>query len=527
MTHPRVVTEELGGSPLAIAAQRDELTEWYMPRPRSASTWREYLLNVGAAHSETGWLERLGPAMAATGEAAARLRRVAHAGGIILSTGQQAALFGGPLYTLLKALGALGVADALERATGVATAVVFWAATDDADYDEANWASVAVSGGLRTLRLAPSSRAGRPMSEMPMPGVERLVDELAQACGSVANPNALELIRESYTSRSTLGDAYVRQLRESLEPLGIGVLDASHPSVRLTSAPLLARALGSATSIEQALAERYKAIRAAGFSVQVEHIPLLSLVFLTEQDGEKRRIPIAEAEAVLRGAPPDALSPNVLLRPLVERFIMPSAAYLAGPGELAYFAQVSAAADALQVARPLPLPRWSATILEPRVERLLARLGIEWRELRDRHAVETRLARAQLPNEVAAGLQRLRRDVETDVAALEGTDSDQLVPSASVHGLRRSLLHRVERAERRYIAAVKRRETELMRDIATAAAALYPNGLRQERVLNFVPFLARYGTALLSTLRDEANRHGERLVGAASANVSPQVPERV
>lgn len=525
-TLPRVITGDLGGSPLALAAMRGELSQWYTTVPRGAADWQQYLDEVRGRQHDISWLARLEPAILARGAARSRLDRVVAAGGVVVSTGQQAALFGGPLYTIVKAIGALGVADALERATGVPTAAVFWAATDDADYEEARSAHLAVTGGLRTVTLPRAKQAGIPMSEMPMPGVEQLVDQLAQACGSASAAEALDIARACYTSSSTLGAAYVRHLRTVLEPLGISVLDAADPAVRRAAAPALTRALEKAADVERVLTERNAAIEKAGFSAQVEHVPGLSLVFTTEESGEKRRLPIAEARGAI-AAPVDRLSPNVLLRPIVERFIMPSAAYIAGPGELAYFAQVSAVAHALDLARPLALPRWSATLLEPRIERLLARLAINRDELRDRHGVERRLAKTKLPTELGDALRQLRQDVESDVAALERADRDALVPPASVQGLRRSLLHRLERAERRYIAGVKRREDALMRDIATAAAALYPNGMRQERVLNWVPFLARYGPTLMEQMRGEATRYAAALIGMSTADLASAVAERV
>src|SRR5947209_7291708 len=200
MTLPRIITEELGGSRLAQAAQRGELADWYAKRPSSVDEWREHLHRVTRGVGATDWLDRIHPAIEPTGAALARLDRVASGRGVIISTGQQAALFGGPLYTLVKAIGALGFADAIERMTGVPTAPVFWAATDDADYEEARTATVAVVGGLRSLQLPPEPRIGIPMSEMPMPGVEELVDELARACGSVADAEFLDVTRAAYTS---------------------------------------------------------------------------------------------------------------------------------------------------------------------------------------------------------------------------------------------------------------------------------------------------------------------------------------
>lgn len=526
MTLPRIITEELGGSPLALAAQRGELRQWYVERPRGVAAWRAYLNDVRASRSDD-WLRVLAPAFDPRGAAAERLQRVIDGDGVVISTGQQAALFGGPLYTLVKAIGALALADVLERETGIAVAPVFWAATDDSDFDEANGASVVEPGGVRTLRLATSYRSGIPMNDVRMPDVEQLVDRLAEACGSAAEPRALELVRQAYTSRATLGGAYLRQMRGLLEPLGVAVLDASNGALRRAAKPLLSRALAEAAAVERALRQRYEAIRAAGYKPQVEHLADLSLVFSGEPSGEKRRVSLPDARKLATTAETAALGANVLLRPVVERFIMPSAGYVAGPGELAYFAQVSAAADALHVPAPLALPRWSATILEPRIERLLERIGVSREELRDRHAVEARVAREALPSEIGDGLRRLRRELEANLAALEVADRDALVPPASLQGLRRSLLHRIERTERRYAAAIKRRETGMMRDIATASGALFPDGKPQERVLNFVPFLARYGTPLLDLMRAEAERHASALVNANSFEVGAPVAERV
>lgn len=523
MTPFRVISQEIAGSALASAAQRGLASEWYPERPHGADGWRSYLEGVAAAHRSGAWLPLLASAFGARGNAASRLDRVAKAGGVVVSTGQQAALFGGPLYTLIKALSALAVADALEQETGVPAAPVFWAATDDADYEEACWAAFALTGGLRTVRLPPADRAGVPMNRVPLRGVEPLFDALVTASGSAVDSRPIEIVRETFTSGATLGNAYLRLLRDVLEPLSIPVLDASHAAVREGAVPMLRRALERAGDLERALRARHDAIRAGGYVPQVEHLPDLTLVFAEQPDGEKRRIPVREASQHT-GSTAASLGPNVLLRPVIERFLMPSACYVAGPGEFAYFAQVSAVADTLQSARPLPVPRWSATILEPRIERLLDRLGLTREELRDKQGVETRLARAALPTSVHATLRALRKDLASGVAALEESDRDKLVPAASLEGVRHSIEHRLDRLERRYAAGVKRRQVEMMRDVSTAAAALYPNGKPQERVLNFIPFLARYGAPLLDAMRSEAATYARSLLGASKR---PAVTEQV
>jgi bacillithiol biosynthesis cysteine-adding enzyme BshC len=531
MSIARVISEEIGGSPLARGAQRGEFRDWYRPRPRDAAGWREYALDVARPFQGGEWLAALTPALAPTGVAADRLRGVANGEGVIVSTGQQAALFGGPLYTLLKALSALAVADLLVRETGVPAAPVFWAATDDADFEEASTATVAVAGGARTLRLPTPAHASIPMSRVPLDdSIGALIRELEDACGSAANEAPLAAIRASHRPGTTLGNAYVQLLREVLEPLGIAVLDASHPAVRRAGAAVISHALDRAEAIERALRDRAAALVSAGFTPQVEQVPGLSLVFAEEDAGEKRRLPLREAMQAGQRYAPDLLGPNVLLRPLLERSILPSAAYIAGPAEIAYFAQVSAVSAMLDIPTPLVLPRLSATVVEPRIERLLARLGVAREELADPHVVENRLARAAVPPRIADALMALRRDVDANVAALQSADERGLIPGASVESLRRAIMRRIERAERRYAAAIKRQESELMRDVATARGALYPGGARQERVLSFIPFLARYGAPLLEMLRADALRHATTMLGVEGwrrESSSAGVAERV
>jgi uncharacterized protein YllA (UPF0747 family) len=305
-----------------------------------------------------------------------------------------------------------------------------------------------------------------------------------------------------------MGSAYVALMRRVLEPLGIAVLDASDTAVRVAAQPLLQQALRDAPSLAARLADRSAAIIAAGYDPQVADVPALSLVF-SYNGARKSRVPIAQAAAVA-AAQSGTLGPNVLLRPIVEASILPTVAYLAGPGEVAYFAQVSAAADALGVDPPLALPRWSGTIIEPRIAALLERRHLTVDDLRDPHAPETRYARSAIPASARDAVDALRRSIAASLATLRGS---QAVPDAVVDGAQQTMQHRVDRLERRLAAAVKRRDDAVMREFATLRAALYPNGTRQERVLNFVPPVARDGSMWIDAVRAAIRTHANTLVG--------------
>ncbi|HTJ21286.1 MAG TPA: bacillithiol biosynthesis BshC [Gemmatimonadaceae bacterium] len=515
---PIVLTEPLGGSALSRAARAGQLPQWYPTLPRDEQGWSRHVTQVRDS-ANPDWLRQLEPAIAPRGAAAARLQNSANGNGIVVTTGQQPGLFGGPLMTLVKALSARAFADTLAELVDVPVAPLFWAATDDADFDEAAVVSVTGSDGAHELRLETRAASGTPMARQPL-GREMaaLADVLREACGSAPHPDYLAAALRSYHNGATIGSAYVALLREMLEPLEIAVLDASHAAVAQAAAPLLRRAARDAESVAAAARERIAAIIGAGFTPQVEEVPGLSLVFLNE-NGLKRRLPIREAIDFADPGPDRFLSATVLLRPVVERALVPTAVYFGGPGEIAYFAQVSAVADALGAARPSVAPRWSTTIIESRVSRVLRELEITIEELATPNAVEGRLAREHVSPAVEGALRSLRGDLASNMDALRRA-SEGVVSGPVVDGLERSLEHRIARFERRVLAGVKRHETELMRTVAAARGALFPHGARQERKLSYIPFLTRNGPALIERMLDAARAHARALVLGAPG-VSP------
>jgi uncharacterized protein YllA (UPF0747 family) len=510
--NPRIVTHALAGHPLAVAAIDGSAPEgWYEPRPLNPDEWRTRLGAV-RANAPTEWLERLASAFDAAGRAAERLSSVAGGRGVVITTGQQPGLFGGPIYTMSKALSALALADELQRSTGIPVAPVFWAATDDADFKEASSAVISVAGGAQRLEIDHAEPLGRSMAEMPLGDVSEELDALARAAGSTIDPVPLRLVQQFYTPLATIGSAYVSLLRALFEPLGIAVLDASHPETRTAALPVVLGALGKADVISERVARTNAAIESAGYKVQVQDVPGLSLVFMS-QGGERKRVPIKSARKV---AASSDLGPNVLLRPVIERAILPTAAYVGGPAEIAYFAQIGPIADALGVARPLIVPRWSCTIVEPHVERILEKLQLLPDDLRDPHEVERRIARSRLPQSLLAELAATRATLNERLDALsEAVESgDTPVSAAVTGGLRANMMRRLDRFERRLLAAAKRQHADTMEEIGTARGSLYPIGSPQERTLNFVPFLSRYGPGMRNDMLAEARRHATAIAGS-------------
>lgn len=514
----RVRSVALGGSALSQALQVPSgAAAWGMSRPDSVAGWQARGDEVRQAFAGDDWRGRLGEALMADGPAADRLARAVR-DGVVVTTGQQPGLFGGPAYTLSKALSALALADELEAALGRPVAPVFWAATDDADWAEAAVIHLPTPSGVQRLALAGPPTEGIPMAEVPLGPMAELRAALAAACGSGAHAEMLDAVLAAYHDGATIGGAYLTWLRTLLCPLGVAVLDASHATLREAADPLLRDALRAARSVDDALTARVAALQAAGFAPQVDLVAGRSLVFQAEPGRDSRpvreRVPLVSAERVAREASLGALGPNVLLRPVVERALLPTVAYVAGPGELAYAAQVVPVAQALGMAVPLFVPRWAGEAVDRRVVDAAEALGVSEDELSDPHAAEARVARSRLDAVVSDGVERLRMTVEAQVHALGDAvrSAGVPVPPAAVERLGDDVARRIDRHERRLLAAVKRREAEAMRQLAMVRGALRPMGRPPERTLSLVPLLVRHGPAVLSQMGVLARAHARALV---------------
>jgi bacillithiol biosynthesis cysteine-adding enzyme BshC len=504
-----VINTPITGSSLARIAIEGGDGNLYVRRPSSSSQWSARAEQATSSLLHKNWSEVLAPAIGAAGEAGKRLERAASAG-VAVTTGQQPGLFGGPLYTWWKALSALALANELERKIGKPVVPIFWAATDDADFAEGSYTIVPSTDGAERIEITTDSPDGTSLSDIPVGNVEDQLARLAHSAGSASNARAVDAVRRAYRADNTLGGAYVELLREILEPLGIAVLDASHPSVRTAAFPLLKSALEKGEQIESALNERSRELKAAGHYAQVKLVKARTLVF-GDRTGRRDRIRMREISKYIDESQPGSLGPNVLLRPIVERSIIPTIAYLGGGAEIAYFAQTAAVADALGVPKPLAVPRWSGMIVEPRIEKILDRYHLAPDDFRDPHAVESRLARESLPSELRKRIAKLEKTITESADALAQTKGADLVPSSVLEGMKRGALHRVERLERRFAASVKRRGNKALRDAAIARGSLYPAGVPQERALNVVPLLARHGDELIQSVLGEASKHAERI----------------
>jgi len=451
--------------------------------------------------------------------AAAQARRLRDPKATAIVTGQQAVLFGGPLYVLYKALAAVVVARALEARRGAPVVPVFWVAADDHDFAEIRSTTVLdETGQIHDVRYSPHREpVGQPAARIALDDtVSALVEELrGRLPAGLHRDEVLSLVAACYRPGATLSEAFARLLSALLPDLV--VLDPSDPALKTPVLPVFARELVEHSPTSRLAAEAGQRLLAAGYHQQVPvRAGFLNLfVYL---DGERRamgwengiievrglgrRMPVAEAQRMLE-KDPSGFSAGVLLRPLTQDLLLPTAAYVGGPAEIAYHAQIGPSYAHFGIPRPVLVPRPSVTLVEPAQARALEADEISLPDLQaDPQGLLSRWARQDYP-EVGAAFDRTRKAIEKEMATVEEM-LGSLDPTlkAAADGARGRALHQVETLQEKAMRALKKRDQSRADRLRRTRDALMPGGAFQERGLGLVNLLARHGTALVADVAE-------------------------
>jgi bacillithiol biosynthesis cysteine-adding enzyme BshC len=463
--------------------------------------------------------------------AAANARRLTQDGALAIVTGQQPVVFGGPLFVLYKALAAITTAERMEQRLGTPVVPVFWVASDDHDFAEIRSVTVIDEAGvLHTLRYAPAQEpSGQPASRVLLDeSITALVDELHAALPPGLHRDAMvERIARCYRPGVSLSSAFARLVADVFPALV--VLDPSDPALKALMAPVLSRELSEGSpSSRTALAAGARLLE-AGYHQQVPLRDGFFNLFLL-MDGERRAlavrdgaievrglgrsVPMAEALQMLEASPAD-WSPGALLRPVAQDLLLPTLAYVGGPAEVAYHAQIGDSYAHFGVTRPVILPRPSVTVIEPAQARALETESLGLCDLQaDPETVLARWAREAHPD-IESAFTRARDAILSGLASVEealgAVDPTLRAAAESAKG---RALHQVESLQEKSTRALKKRDQVRADRLRRTRDALLPGGSLQERGLGWIGLLARQGDAVVDELkrRVDPQAHGHQLV---------------
>lgn len=433
------------------------------------------------------------------------LGRLSQPGAVAIVTGQQVGLFSGPAYTIFKALTAVTLARQLSE-QGQPAVPVFWLATEDHDLAEVDHAWV-FNQDAQPAKVAITNTVvnGGPvgnvaLNELPWADLKAALGELPFA------PGVIDQLQSAYREGATLGSAFRDFLQDVLGKFGLLFLDPLQPAMREIAAPFLAEAAARVPELVSALRERNSELTAAGYHAQVQVDEDSSLLFLL---GDGRRTPIRfkagqfvsrertySASDLASMAP--RLSPNALLRPVMQDYLLPTASYIGGPSEVAYMAQAGVLYQRLLGRMPVIFPRNSFTLLDARASKLLARYGLQPPDVFEHEEViKSRIARRLVPEGLTGQFEALRSATEHGLEELRATllAFDPTLESAA----RRSsakMLYQLERLAQKTAREALRRDQRAARDASYLTGLIYPHRHLQERFYSIVPFLAKYGPDL-------------------------------
>jgi len=522
---PEILVREQGSPPLArgYVYGETQLSHFFVGSHLDPSAYLEKAGELDRRFAKGARERAVSFLHPASGSTAHRLRLLVEEGGYFVTTGQQPGLFTGPLYSLYKALTAIRLAEALEPLLGHPVLALFWLASEDHDWEEAAQTHVLdIHNELHSLRLPPPAGAHqRPLHRI------RLGEGINEVLGgfmgllpkSDFGPALRELLLEAYTPGRTLAEGFHTVMAAVLGDLPIVFVDAANPKLKAASLPTLFREMEEAREHEKLLTATASRLEMAGYHVQVPILPGGVNLFFEGPEGRDRmyrdgghfrlhrsgvRLSLEEVRS-RAGDDPSLLSPNVLLRPVVESSLLPTVAYVGGPGEVSYFAQLKGLFQSHGLRMPIVRPRHSALIVEKKIRKVLDKFGLTPDSMeRPHHELASAIARAELPEEVHSALGEMRGAIGKGAGALaRAVQKIDATLKGPVTNVQNAAFAALDDAERKILQAMKRENDIALEQVEKAQRHLFPLGKPQERILNIFYYLIRYGPELIPGILEE------------------------
>lgn len=415
------------------------------------------------------------------------LTQLAQPGTVAVVTGQQVGLYGGPCYTIYKALTAVHMARQL-TAGGLPAVPIFWLATEDHDFAEIDHAWT-WDDRRRPVRLQAQGdhQPQQPVGGVRITGLPELDDPVAA---------------KHYRIGATFGEAFQGLIREILGEHEVLFLDPLKPSIRHIAAPFLAQAVQQAPQLGERVVERSKELVSAGYHAQVLFDgPDASLFF--GLDGGKRRL-LRRNDLANYTRHPQDLSPNALLRPVMQDYLLPTSAMIGGPAEIAYLAQSSVLYEDLLGRQPQPISRAGFTLLDARSTKLMDRYCVRLPELTAPEAdVRERIAGKLLPRDVDRQFSEAAGSLQTTLDGIGGMlDGLDQSLKAAFQVSRRKMTYQLQKTRAKTARQLLLRSEQESANADHLLHSIYPHRHLQERFYSILPFLAQHGPELVSRIYD-------------------------
>lgn len=434
-------------------------------------------------------------------------------------TGQQVGLFSGPLYTIYKALTTIKLSEHLNQNFQGNYVPVFWLASDDHDFAEIDHINLLNEDNqVEKIHYKPSS------STLKIPASKLILSAEISNCiqclqdltrNSEFKPKILSHLSEAYQAGRSFAEAFAGWMTRLFMSYGLVFVDASHPGLKKLGKKVFAHEIAEYSPSTKRALETSNKLRQAGYHTQIQlHEGILNL-FLVEQ--ERQTIKSKDEDFFVKGAgqtykksellalldeKPEIFSPNVLHRPIYQDALLPTVAYVGGPAEIAYFAQMKGVYESFGLPMPVIYPRKTVTVIEKKVNSILENFGADIQDIwKDVDGIIRESVKKQVPGSIdevfrnaSSHLGQEFQSIKQEVMAFDPA------LKKSVDLASKRMNRQMRFLEEKILRAAKKRNETITQQLQKAKNNLYPTNRLQERVFNIVPFLIKYGYAFLDKL---------------------------
>lgn len=423
-------------------------------------------------------------------------------------TGQQPGLFSGPLYTVYKAISAIVICEKLSDQK-YSFVPIFWNASEDHDLSEVDHINMFKENEPFEIRYDSVSR-DMAFSHM---GLDR--GKLKKMLTTVKDvtPNSefkallMKDITEITENSSTMGDFFSRFMIHLLGEFGLAMIEPHY--LRDLMAPVFDRLIKRPTECTKILNEAGQKLRKLGYPPKIHKKLNICNFFLLDEEGKRLRVTyngnfrvanetFSQSELLhMLYDNPSRFSANAVTRPITQDFLFPTFAYVAGPNEIAYQAQIKGLYDFFSLEMPVMFPRFGATIIEKKVSKILRKYDVEIHELMNPEKLLKKLARAKIDEVLSSFKSDVLRSMAEVTRQAESIDESLIGPCSLAKG---RILKTIEVMEDKIASKLKAHDLVIRRQITKVHNNLFPYGQLQERQINVLEYLIKFGKGFLRTV---------------------------
>ena len=454
---------------------------------------------------------------------------------VAVVSGQQAGLFTGPLYTIYKALSAVKLTECL-RGRGIKAVPVFWIATEDHDFAEVSKAfALDRKGKLVEVKNEPKKcYENLPVGYVALDdSINKTIEELFSQLPQTEFTDELrELVETSWKTGIDYGEAFGKMLTRILGEYGLIMLCPLNENLKKLAAPLYIEAIKKSKEIVESLQNRSRELEANGFHAQVfvasDYFPLFwqasdkTRHALKQTENGTYKVKDIEREftldelADLAAQHPQRFSPSVVLRSVVQDYLLPTVTYFGGAAEIAYFAQSAEVYRILNRPQTLILHRASFTLVEPKHAKTLDKYNLKLQDLFvGIEHILPQIVEKYLNREMAMMFADVEEKINLQLNRLDRNLSEmEPTLAANLANRRRKILYHIGNLRTKFQHAQIQKDAVVHRQIEAAFDALLPHRVLQERTLNIITFLNLFGLNLIDWIYNaiELDDKGHRII---------------